>query len=315
MTAFLRILFALLFFLPLSKLYAQQTWALSTVTPTSGERIAGIAHDGTKFGAVTANNLTGAALSSTDGINWIESTFAADPISYGIGYYNGLFGVMGNWWAHGINASGSRGQLARGSDLNSLSIGAASGGYLAASENNSLYLTRNGTVFTLLPDQATEIRGLSASPAGATLGTTPQLTINVVDQPLQAWHASRFPDPLLPSAFPNADFDNDGVPNFVEFLLGLDPTADDSPTYHQLLNPTLAPGSSQMTLSLSVAVDPRINVTAEFSGTLQNIDWSSNEVHTSSGAISGGQRTLTFTDLNPLGITTRFIRLIFNYQP
>jgi len=154
-----------------------------------------------------------------------------------------------------------------------------------------------------------------SSPSGATLGTTTQLTINVADQPLQAWQASRFANPLASSAQPTADFDNDGILNYIEFLLGLDPTGNDSVECHQLLVPTLTPRSKQLALSLTVAVDPRISVSAEVSSTLQSTDWSTSEVETSRGPISGGQRNITFTDTNPLRSSPRFLRLVFDYQP
>lgn len=154
-----------------------------------------------------------------------------------------------------------------------------------------------------------------SAPGGAPLGTTTQLTINVADQALQAWRASHFANPSLSSTLPTSDFDNDGILNYIEFLLGLDPTVNDSLSYHQQLTPTLAPGSNQLALTLTVAVDPRISVTAEVSSNLQAVDWSSNGARTTTGLISGGQRKITFTDLNPLGASSRFLRLIFDYQP
>ncbi|MFP4283142.1 MAG: hypothetical protein ACLFU2_11015, partial [Opitutales bacterium] len=84
----------------LPALSAQTTsWTLLAPSPT-GERIVGIAHDGTTFGMVTSNNVNGGALRSSDGINWTEARIAPTGTTNGgdyqdIAYGNGVWVIVG----------------------------------------------------------------------------------------------------------------------------------------------------------------------------------------------------------------------------
>lgn len=131
-----------------------------------------------------------------------------------------------------------------------------------------------------------------------------------------AWRASHFTDAEFPVASisgQNADPDGDGIPNILEYALGLDPKQGDTGGLPQ---PAIVNVGGQNYLSMTIvkpSSDTDVTYVGQVSGDLQSWDGSASAVSTITQANTpAGFDTVTFRDLTPVGGAAgvkRFLRL------
>jgi len=114
------------------------------------------------------------------------------------------------------------------------------------------------------------------------------------------WKLHFFGSTTNPAAADNADPDGDGVPNWVEFLAGTDPTSAQS--HLQLNNGGLTAGKSQSQMHLNWLTAPGHAYALQWSSNLVGAAWNT------LATVSGDGTVTNCADLNPSS-STRYYRL------
>ena len=181
--------------------------------------------------------------------------------------------------------------------------------------------TQHWVTCTLLPDTLVEgpetivleftnlTGGLEADTAHAII------EIAVRDRLFDQWRFDQFPDPAAALAQPKADFDGDGVLNFMEFVLGTDPKGADADLAQALLMPRWDANHGIHASSLSLQTDERITLRQERTDSLDAVDWTQTPkewwMWRSSSVFQNNRRNVEFAwDLTS---GDAFHRLVFDF--
>lgn len=152
--------------------------------------------------------------------------------------------------------------------------------------------------------------GSGYTPAGSVTGT-----VTLFDDPVNAWKIQAFGSVAAaqsPLAADAADFEGDGIPNLVEYALGLDPTISSASALPRQAVETVD-GNAYMTLTVTRARPNPANatITAESRSDLNAGAWTAGAMVTGYPMDNGdGSETCKFRAASPLGSSARgFIRL------
>ncbi len=177
---------------------------------------------------------------------------------------------------------------------------------------------RINTIETFANTLAEGIRTIGvqlSNPTGGARIVNGEGFLHIRDNPFDGWRFRHFPEDPEGEGHPLADPDGDGIPNYIEYLLGMDPGEPDRYLFNSRIQPAIQANGVLWFPLIRTPSDSRLHISLEKTQDTDLASWI--ELGTLDGfqnvALSGGYRLNFIRIINDASSGT-FFRLLFEYE-